>query len=104
MVSVANCRLQLLLDIFRCVRSLVRSRQTELSAKAFVMVSIASFDFTLVEAEETTSTRAAANWRRLLKTASRVRRLQRAYGQLGQFLQTFGTEMRALLRSVYKKE
>ena len=45
-----------------------------------------------------------ANWTRLLKTAWRVRRLQRYFGHLGQFLQGFGAETRERLKSAYPLE
>jgi hypothetical protein len=54
--------------------------------------------------KETNSERAVENWARLLRTAWRVRRLQRYFGHLGQFLQNFGAETRERLKRVYTNQ
>ena len=48
--------------------------------------------------------RAVENWGRLVNSAKRVRRLQRYFGHIGQFLQTFDSEFRGRLREQYPKE
>jgi hypothetical protein len=53
---------------------------------------------------ETSNLKAVANWAKLVKTAGRVRRLQRYFGLLGQFLQTFGKNTRDNLIKIYKKD
>jgi hypothetical protein len=53
---------------------------------------------------EASNPKAVANWARLVKTAGRVRRLQRYFGHIGQFLQTFGKNTRDNLIKIYKKE
>jgi hypothetical protein len=54
--------------------------------------------------EAESNPKAIENWRRLVKTAGRIRRLQRYFGLLGQFLQTFGKNTRDNLIKIYKKE
>jgi hypothetical protein len=46
---------------------------------------------------------ALAAWRRLVKKAKRVRRLQAIWGNLGQHLQTFDGGIRDRLRALYPK-
>ena len=47
---------------------------------------------------------AALRWRRVVRAIQRVRRLQRLWGLLGGFLQTFPSELRDKLRDVYPAE
>jgi hypothetical protein len=44
---------------------------------------------------------AAQRWRRITRALQRIRRLQRIWGLLGSFLQTFPPELRDRLRAVY---
>jgi hypothetical protein len=57
-----------------------------------------------VDGDEGFESRASLNWVRLLRTISRVRRLQRLYGQLGNFLKEFGSDTRNQLRTIYTKD
>ena len=45
-----------------------------------------------------------AVWRRLVRSLHRIRRLQRIWGLLGQFLQTFPSELRKSLLDQYPKQ
>jgi hypothetical protein len=47
---------------------------------------------------------AIERWARLVRKAQRVRRLQRIFGYLGQFLQTFPTPLLRRLQRTWKKE
>jgi hypothetical protein len=47
---------------------------------------------------------AIENWTRILRRAQRVRSLQRIFGQIGPFLQTFGQATRKQLKVVYPRE
>jgi hypothetical protein len=47
--------------------------------------------------------RAVRNWQRIVRTAHRVRRLQRLWGHLGLFLQTFPSSLRDRLRLLMPK-
>ena len=47
---------------------------------------------------------AAARWRRLVRALQRIRRLQRLWGLLGWFLQSFPPELRDRLRDSFPKE
>ena len=59
--------------------------------------------FFRAEVEDRTE-RAVENWGRLVTSAKRVRRLQRYFGHIGQFLQTFDSEFRERLKKQYPKE
>jgi len=48
--------------------------------------------------------RAQAQWRRLIRKALRLRRLQRLFGHVGQHLQTFPSEIRRDLQRHFPKE
>jgi hypothetical protein len=54
--------------------------------------------------EKASNPKAVANWARLVTTAGRVRRLQRYFGHIGQFLQTFGKKTRDGLIKHYPKQ
>jgi hypothetical protein len=43
-------------------------------------------------------------WARLIRKAQRLRRLQRIFGYLGQFLQTFPTPLLRRLQRTWKKQ
>ena len=45
-----------------------------------------------------------AAWRRLVRSLQRIRRLQRIWGLLGQFLQTFPSELRQSLLDNFPKK
>ena len=55
--------------------------------------------------QETTAEAARiAVWRRLVRSLYRIRRLQRIWGLLGQFLQTFPSELRKSLLDKFPKQ
>jgi hypothetical protein len=56
-----------------------------------------------LRAEGRTET-AVENWGRFVNSAKRVRRLQRYFSHIGQFLQTFDSEFRGSLTKLYPKE
>ena len=50
---------------------------------------------------ERTNPEVVERWARVVRSALRVRRLQRIWGILGQFLQTFPAELRDRLRTIW---
>ena len=60
----------------------------------------------LILEEELAAAEAArtAVWRRLVRSLHRIRRLQRIWGLLGQFLQTFPSGLRQQLLDKYPKQ
>ena len=53
--------------------------------------------------DEERSLRSLRNWQRIVRSCQRVRRLQRIWGNLGQFLQLFPAGLRARLRETLTK-
>jgi hypothetical protein len=50
------------------------------------------------------SARAVVGWRRFVRSAVRIRRLQRYFGHIGQFLKSFSSEFRTSLTNIYEKQ
>ena len=58
--------------------------------------------WTIISEDDPQITPADQRWRRLVRSLYRVRRLQRIFGHLGQFLQSFGGDLRKSLQRQLK--